>query len=151
MLDSPDDFEASEDVYEAVGVVLLESVEESDEDEVKGLCQTLYRLLTTGGGGGGGGADKENGAESVKTENLAAARLLEAPVQLSSKLKVEGEKTRPHIFTFDPPNYGSHHSVIADNSMNSIWMVQGAETRKVCCFCLFCQLVVVCLYACLFV
>jgi flagellar biosynthesis/type III secretory pathway ATPase len=60
-----------------VGGVLLECVD-SDEDEVKGFCTTLYTLLT--------GGDKL--AESAEQDS---ARLLDSPVQLSTKLKVEGE------------------------------------------------------------
>ena len=80
VLESPDDFEASEDVYDAVGGVLLECVE-SDEDEVKGFCKTLYALLT--------GAD--NGGKDESAEQQDSVRLLDAPVQLSTKLKVKGE------------------------------------------------------------
>lgn len=80
VLESPDNFEASDDVYDAVGGVLLEYVVESDEDEVKGLCETLYALLTGGGG---------QVAESAEQDQT---RLLEAPVQLSTRLKVDGKR-----------------------------------------------------------
>lgn len=67
-------------MYDAVGEVLLECVEESDEDEVKCLCKTLYALLS--------GEGREEFAESA--DQPEAARLLDAPVQLSTKLKVAG-------------------------------------------------------------
>lgn len=82
MLQSPDDFESSEEVYEAVGEVLLECIVESDEAGVKGLCHTLYSLLI----------GEEEGCLSVESteQDNGSARLLDAPVQLSSKLQDKG-------------------------------------------------------------
>lgn len=71
-------------MYDAVGWVLLECVVESDEDEVKGICETLYALLT--GGDQGGPQFAESAAEQDST------RLLDAPVQLSTRLGVDGER-----------------------------------------------------------
>ena len=46
MLESPDDFNSSEDVYEAVGSVLLESSEDpTDEEGVRDLCALLFEAL----------------------------------------------------------------------------------------------------------
>lgn len=94
VLESPDDFEASEDVYDAVGGVLLECVE-SNEEEVKGFCETLYALLSGIDDGG-----KDGVAELAEQDS---ARLLDAPVQLSTKLKVEGEECGPcECFSWAP-------------------------------------------------
>ena len=82
VLESPDDFDSSEEVYEAVGGVLLESIVESDEVGVKGLCETLYSLLI--------GEEEGVAAESAE-HNSGSARLLDAPVQLSSRLQDKGE------------------------------------------------------------
>ena len=45
VLATSDDFESPGDVYEAVGVVLLEAVEGTSEAEVKELCRSLYAAM----------------------------------------------------------------------------------------------------------
>ena len=46
MLESPDDFNSSEDVYEAVGSVLLESSgDPTDEEGIRDLCVLLFGVL----------------------------------------------------------------------------------------------------------
>ena len=64
-------------------MVLLESVESSSEEEVKVFCETLYIKLQ----GQSGYLDSEDVAP-VSTEK---GKLLNAPVQLATKLKIEGK------------------------------------------------------------
>ena len=45
VLESPEDFESSEDVYEAVGGVLQGVAEDTTEKDVRDLCQQLYSAL----------------------------------------------------------------------------------------------------------
>ena len=45
VLESPEDFESSEDVYEAVGGVLQGAAEGTTEEAVRDLCQLLYSAL----------------------------------------------------------------------------------------------------------
>ena len=45
VLESPEDFESSEDVYEAVGGVLEGAAEGTTEKAVRDLCQQLYSAL----------------------------------------------------------------------------------------------------------
>lgn len=65
-----------DDVYEAVGELLLDSVSSSSEEEITGFCALLYSMLH------GGDEDLEDG--SVNNEN----KLLDVPVQLSSMLRI---------------------------------------------------------------
>lgn len=88
-------------MYDAVGGVLLECVQ-SNEDEVKDFCKTLHALLT------GEDRGKEGFAESAELQD--STRLLDAPVQLSTKLKVEGKGhglwsvcTTPLEYIVQPP------------------------------------------------
>lgn len=77
MLGSPDDFDSPEDVFDAVGVVLLDS---SDETTVRGFCEAVYKGFHGGQTDGGSGG-------------VEGAKLLDAPVQLASKLKIGGNAT----------------------------------------------------------
>jgi len=45
VLESPEDFESSEDVYEAVGGVLQGAAEDTTEKDVRDLCQQLFSAL----------------------------------------------------------------------------------------------------------
>ena len=46
VLESPDDFNSSEDVYEAVGSVLLDSSQDpTDEEGIRDLCALLLGAL----------------------------------------------------------------------------------------------------------
>ena len=45
VVESPEDFESSEDVYEAVGGVLQGAAEGTTEKAVRDLCQQLYSAL----------------------------------------------------------------------------------------------------------
>lgn len=45
VLESPEDFESSEDIYEAVGGVLEGAAEDTTEKDVRDLCQQLYSAL----------------------------------------------------------------------------------------------------------
>lgn len=46
ILESPEDFESSEDVFDAVGGVMLESAEEVGEEErVRELCDKLFAIM----------------------------------------------------------------------------------------------------------
>lgn len=80
MLGSPEDFESSEDVYDAVGEILLDSTGRADEEGIRRFCDVLHRMLH---GGGKEVEDASRGDENV-------GKLLETPVQLSSKLRIEG-------------------------------------------------------------
>lgn len=68
-------------MYDAVGGILLESVDDLEED-IRVFCQTLYFMLI-----GTEGQVEEVGELEGRSEG---ARLLEAPVQLATKLKIEG-------------------------------------------------------------
>ena len=85
MLESPEDFESSEELFDAVGSVLLESLgadeQEGEGAKVRRVCDELYTVLC-------GGGDGDLGA--VGEENADMAKLLNAPVHLASKLKGEG-------------------------------------------------------------
>ena len=72
---SSDDFESCDDLFEAVGEVLQEMDENKNEEEIRAVCDKMYRLVKPDAGGGGGKlkllessvhigqleADKENG------------------------------------------------------------------------------------------
>ena len=45
ILESPEDFDSSDDVYDAVGVVLLEGVEHAEEGQIRELCERLYAVM----------------------------------------------------------------------------------------------------------
>ena len=45
VLESPEDFESSEDVYDAVGGVLQGAAEDTTEKDVRDLCQQLFSAL----------------------------------------------------------------------------------------------------------
>ncbi len=78
VLESPDDFSVAEDVYEAVGDVLLDSATTSSEEDIRHFCGLLHSALR--------GSDELEG-DGQMDEN----KLLEAPVMLSSKLKIREE------------------------------------------------------------
>lgn len=94
MLESPEDFDTAEELFDAVGSVLLESLGANEQGEegarVRGVCDELYTVLC--GGGGGGGGDLGAGAMPGEgtTENADMAKLLDAPVHLASRLRDEG-------------------------------------------------------------
>lgn len=80
MLESPEDFDSSGDLFDAVGGVLLESLgaTEDEEHRVREVCEQLYEVLCGGGGDMG------------DSQDAAMAKLLDAPIHLASKLKDEG-------------------------------------------------------------
>jgi hypothetical protein len=91
ILESPEDFDSSEELFDAVGSVLLESLGADEDGEegakVRRVCDELYSVLCGGGGGDlGAGALPGEG----DTENADMAKLLDAPVHLASRLKDEG-------------------------------------------------------------
>ena len=69
-------------MHDAVGGVLLESTGGSDEEVVKEFCKTLYNWLT--------GSEEEAGKGEGPEAKSEGAKLLDAPVHLSSKLKITG-------------------------------------------------------------
>lgn len=81
ILESPEDFDNSDELFDAVGSVLLESLgsDGGEEDKVREVCDHLYAVLC-----GGGSASEDIDSQA------AAAKLLDAPVHLATKLKVEG-------------------------------------------------------------
>ena len=90
VLESPEDFDSPEELFDAVGSVLLESLGVDEQEEggtkVKRVCDELYDVVC-GGGGGDLGAVGVNGAESADK-----AKLLDAPVHLATRLKDKGWK-----------------------------------------------------------
>ena len=88
MLESPEDFDTSEELYDAVGSVLLESLGADEHEEegakVRRVCNELYTVLCGGGDGDLAAVQGEG------VENADMAKLLAAPVHLASKLKDEG-------------------------------------------------------------
>ncbi len=145
VLGSPDDFLSAEDVFEAVGGFLVESSDNGDEEGARGFCETLYSLLA----GGGQAEECLGGGDKVE-----GAKLLDVPVQLSTKLKITGmgcilsfkqfvrNKTGYYVksckvFLIPWRNYHVVYTLL-DDVVNSIWMVSGNEARKVssCSSCL---------------
>ena len=57
-----------------MGLVLLESMETADEEQIQLICRELYSVLCGSG----------------QSEKAESKRLLDAPVQLTMKLKNEG-------------------------------------------------------------
>jgi len=103
-VESPEDFGSVDDVYDAVGDVLLDSDPSSEEEDVREFCGLLLSLLH----GVGGASGAEDGATIPGKEN----KLLKAPVQLSSKLKIgvallltrwEGPSLTQFPFLLPPP------------------------------------------------
>ena len=45
ILDSPEDFDSNEELYDAVGGVLLEVGGDNGEEQVRELCERLYVVL----------------------------------------------------------------------------------------------------------
>ena len=90
VLESPEDFETSDELFDAVGSVLLESLgtAEDEGDKVRGVCDQLYAVLC----GGGLEIEGSEGGSSRDT-STAPAKLLDAPVHLASKLKDDGQFT----------------------------------------------------------
>ncbi len=78
VLQTPDDFDDSGDVYDAVGGVLCDSLQSTNEDAVQLLCSRLYSILIG------------QSEPSVKVTVDEGKKLLEAPVQLATKLKGQG-------------------------------------------------------------
>ena len=64
-----------------MGGVLLESIESTSEREVKVLCETLFSSVF--------GGHRDGWVESENKEG--GAKLLDAPVQLATKLKINGK------------------------------------------------------------
>ncbi len=82
VLDSPDDFQSVEDVHEAVGEVLSESLPSTNGDVAHTLCSRLYSILI--------GQNKPNDKQVTTTTVDRGKKLLQAPVNLSTKLKDQG-------------------------------------------------------------
>ena len=99
VLESPEDFESSDELFDAVGSVLLESLgaDEQGEDgaKVRGVCDELYTVLCGGDGGDLGIGTLGDGA----TGNADMTKLLDAPVHLASRLKDEGWKLTLNLTT----------------------------------------------------
>ena len=88
VLESPDDFQSAEDVHDAVGVVLVESLPSTDEDTILTLCSRLYSILI--GQDGDSGDKVTAGASGDKATADDGKKLLDAPVHLAAKLKDQG-------------------------------------------------------------
>ncbi|CAG0880865.1 unnamed protein product [Cyprideis torosa] len=71
------DFHSSEDVYDAVGPVLLDIGEGTGEDEIRDICDRLYSIIFP----------EETGKHSSATVNGIEHKPLEAPVHLNSLVK----------------------------------------------------------------
>ncbi|CAL1543684.1 unnamed protein product [Lymnaea stagnalis] len=69
--DGGDDFTTSDDLYDAIGIMLQQADESKTEDEIKAICDRLYLLLHNTTSNGTSGA--VNGLNKI----------LEAPVQMS--------------------------------------------------------------------
>ena len=79
VVESPEDFNGEEDVYDAVGDVLLDSDPSSEEGDIREFCGLLFSVLCKVSGAPGA----VEGVALPGNEN----KLLKAPVQLLSKLK----------------------------------------------------------------
>ncbi|XP_055863987.1 ATP-binding cassette sub-family F member 3-like [Biomphalaria glabrata] len=74
--DGGDDFETSDDLYDAIGVMLQQADESKTEEEVKEICDRLHSLL-----------HKSNG---VATSINGLNKILEAPFQMSDMAEENG-------------------------------------------------------------
>ncbi|KAL5015228.1 hypothetical protein ScPMuIL_009498 [Solemya velum] len=68
VLDDASEFESSDDLYDAIGVVLQSADDSKTEEEIKSICDRLHRLL--------------HGSSTIEATD--SHRILSAPVQLSS-------------------------------------------------------------------
>ena len=91
VLESPEDFDNEDELFDAVGSVLLESLgfADQEEDKVREVCSQLYAILCGGGGGTADSGDSD-------CQDAAIAKRLDAPVHLASKLKDEGTLLTVH-------------------------------------------------------
>ena len=70
---SSDDFESCDDLFEAVGEVLQEVDQDKNEDDIKVICDKMYKLVKPSSAGEGGGGNKLKLLEnSVHIGQLAA-------------------------------------------------------------------------------
>jgi len=94
VLDGGDEFENTDDVYEAIGEVLHDVSSDKDEDEIKSLCHQLLLVMKPNI------ALKSNGTKSA-SDNVGGRKLLEAPVLLSNAatyMQEVEEETGPSIW-----------------------------------------------------
>ncbi|KAL5491328.1 hypothetical protein EMCRGX_G016598 [Ephydatia muelleri] len=93
VLESPDDFNSSEDVYEAVGSVLLDSSQDpTDEEGIRDLCALLLGALK-------GDDDYESFEESNGNEK----KLLDAPIYLGDRFKIDNSALKETNFWMMQP------------------------------------------------
>lgn len=67
VLSSGDDFETSDEIFEAVGDILREVAEDKTDDDIRSLCDKFHSILM-----------EESGANSKKNR-----KILDAPIQLN--------------------------------------------------------------------
>ena len=98
---SGDDFESCDDLYEAVGEVLQEVDLDKNENEIKAICDKMFRLVKPDSGDGGGGKLKLL-ETSVHIGQLAAEQQngSEAGLSADSIWLKTGEEELRHVWIF---------------------------------------------------
>ncbi|XP_057304553.1 ATP-binding cassette sub-family F member 3-like [Hydractinia symbiolongicarpus] len=74
---SVDDFESADDLYDAVGGVLHEAIENDDENEIKNICKGIINLLN----------------KDTTTETTKNVKILNAPVHIGDRTKNDDKTT----------------------------------------------------------
>lgn len=77
--DGHEDFESSDDLFDAIGVMLQQADETKTEDDIKEICDRLFSLLHQTSNGSGGAAI--NGHNKVLDAPLQMSKLAEEMVQ----------------------------------------------------------------------
>jgi ATP-binding cassette subfamily F protein 3 len=106
---SIEDFSSPDDVYDAIGDMLLEvsSASPSPEDDIRDLCDQLFRLLRP---------DCVEKAESNGLSSTDGAKKLNAPVRLATA----------GSFSNNPDSNGQ-----SDEDVSSIWLMKSRDMSKV--------------------
>jgi len=149
---SSDDFESCDDLFEAVGEVLQEMDENKNEDEIRAVCDKMYRLVKPDAGGGGGklkllessvhigqlAAEQENGdgtgavADSIwlKTGEEELRSVDKSKLERAEELRLKKQTKKDNTTTTKPVNKYSAREATASQVMNKAMTANGNSSTK---------------------
>ena len=147
---SSDDFESCDDLFEAVGEVLQEMDENKNEEEIRAVCDKMYRLVKPDAGGGGGKlkllessvhigqleADKENGdgtgGDSIwlKTGEEELRSVDKDKLEKAEELRLKKQNKKDNTTTTKPANKYSTREATASQVLSKAMTANGNSSTK---------------------
>ena len=151
---SGDDFESYDDLFEAVGEVLQEVDDEKNEEDIKKICDKMFKLVKPDTGEGGGGnklkllensvhigqlaAEQENGAENGNSADSIWLKTGDEELRSVDKNKLEKaeellkkKQNKKETTAVKPTNkYGSREAT-ASQVLSKSMVSSGKESKDI--------------------